>query len=114
MKFVDCSDKNWCLGSAIGYVFYLIGVSRKELLSSKARKRLQEANANLEKLGVELDKERMRLAQALGDFAVGGSFETTLHSLAGNLTGLEEASIEFYSQTLMYSKRLERLEAEVC
>lgn len=68
----------------------------------------------LEELGIELDKERTKLAQALGDFAADGSFEATLHSLAGNLNGLEETSFEFYTQILAYSKRLEQLEAEVC
>lgn len=87
---------------------------RQELLSSKAKKSLKEANASLEKLGAELDKERARLAQSLGGFGLGGSFEATLHGLADNLTGLEGASIELYPQILVYSKRLERLEAEVC
>ena len=56
----------------------------------------------------------MKLAQTLGEFALGGSFEATLQNLAGNLTGLEEASLEFHPQVLEYSKRLEELEAEVC
>jgi len=113
MKFTDCGARNWCGDSAIDYVLYLNGIFRKEILSSKGKKRLQEANMSLEKLGIELDKERARLARALGDFAAGGSFETTLHSLADNLTGFE-ASLEFYPEILTYSKRLERLEAEVC
>lgn len=94
--------------------FISTALPRKEILTSKARKRLQEANNNLEKLGVELDEERAKLAETLGGFAAGGPFEKTLDSLAGNLTGLEEASIEFYPQMLAYSKRLARLESEVC
>lgn len=90
-----------------------IALSRKEFLSSKAKKRLQETNASLEKLGAELDKEREKLAQVMGGFVAGGPFETTLHSLTDNLTGLEEASVEFHSQMLTYSKRLEGLEKEV-
>jgi hypothetical protein len=113
MKFIDCSDAGWCVSCgwsrALSQAF-----PRQELLSSKAKKRLQEVNANLEKLGTDLDKEREKLAQSLGGFALGGSFETTLHSLTGNLAGLAEASIEFYPQILAYSKRLESLEAEVC
>ena len=88
--------------------------SRQELLISKTKKRLQESNANLEKLGAELDEERTKLARALGEFGLGQSFEVILHDLANNLTELEEASVEFSPQILAYSKRLERLEAEVC
>jgi len=115
MKFIDCSSTNWCVHFAVGFGCVLcLNISRRELLSSKAKKRLREANASLEKLGVELDKERTKLAQALGEFEAGRSFETTLYNLTGNLTGLEEASVEFHPQILVYSKRLERLEAEVC
>lgn len=56
----------------------------------------------------------MKLAHQFATFAAGGLFQTTLQSLAGNLTGLEEASAEFYPAMLVYSKQLERLEAEVC
>lgn len=92
----------------------LIAFFRQELLSSKARKRLQRANATLEELATELDEERAKLAHALAKFTAGRSFETTLQSLADNLAGLEEASTELHPQILEYSKRLEELKAEVC
>lgn len=88
-------------------------LSRQERLSSKAKKRLQESNASIEKLGAKVDKERVKLGQAMSGFIAGGSFETTLHCLTDDLNEAEEASVESHSQILAYSKRLERLEKEV-
>jgi hypothetical protein len=87
--------------------------SRKETLSSKARKRLREANSSLEKLGAELDDEREKLAQTLGEFGNGMAFEKTLFSLGDNLEKWENASMDLYPQILAYSQKLARLEAEV-
>lgn len=113
MKFIECGNSNWCAGFVVGCEVHDDRIFRQELLSSKARKRLQKANDTLQELKAELDEERAKLARTLAGFAANGSFEKTLQSLAGNLTESEEASIELYPQILVYSKMLEELEAEV-
>lgn len=90
-----------------------LALSRRNILSSKARKQLREVNTSLEKLGTELDDEREKLAQVLGEFGSEMAFENALFDLGDNLAKWEDASTDLYPQILACSKKLERLEEEV-